>query len=348
VRIVSIKLVNFQAHDELVIELDPRITTIKGPTDVGKSSVLRALRWLCLNDIAGEAFIKEGEKKTVIKLTVEEEGNPGQWSIKRVRGTGGSVNTYELDGEEFKAFGSGVPKQIRDVLHLNEINFQAQHDSPFWFNETAGEVSRRLNSVIDLSVIDDVLGNIASEVRRSQERIDLTNERLTEAKEEYEKLKPMEGRIDDFQYLKLDLEILTTAEERFTRLSSLITRVREVKTRITEFEEKHEEGKEVVRLGSDAIAFDNSADSLRDLIKDIQALQKVKAPPPFDSVTTAYDEWQTANAKVTNLRFIYIRLVDAHNAESSWKEKLRLAENKFHKEVKGKECPLCHQPLPSQ
>ena len=344
-RLVSIKLVNFQTHDELVIDLDPRITTIKGPTDVGKSSILRALRWICLNDIAGEAFIKEGEKKTVVKLTVEEEGNPGKWIIKRVRGTGGSVNTYELDSNEFKAFGNGVPKQIGDILHLNEINFQGQHDSPFWFNETAGEVSRRLNSVIDLSVIDDVLGNIASEVRRSQERIDLTNERLTEAKGEYEKLKPQEDRITDFEFLKLDNENLLTIESRFTKLGGLITRVREAKIRITEFEEKHTEGKEVVRLGTDAMALDNSADELRDLVTQVEALQKVKAPPPLDTVTTAYDAWQTADAKVTNLRFMYSRLVDAHNAESGWKEKLRLAENKFHKEVKGKECPLCRQPL---
>jgi len=342
---VSIKLVNFQAHDELVIDIDPQITTIKGPTDVGKSSILRALRWICLNDIAGEAFIKEGEKKTIVKLTVEEEGNPGKWTVKRVRGTGGSVNTYELDSNEFKAFGNGVPKQIGDILHLNEINFQGQHDSPFWFNETAGEVSRRLNSVIDLSVIDDVLGNIASEVRRSQERISLTNERLTEAKSEYEKLKPMEDRITDFEFLKLDNESLLTIEARFTKLGSLITRVREAKIRITEFEEKFTEGKDIVALGAEAISLNDSADELRDLIKQVEALQKVKAPPPLDSVTTAYDAWQDAVGKAGNLRLKYIRLVEASNAESTWKEKLRLAENKFHQQTKGKNCPVCEKPI---
>ena len=56
----SIKLINFQTHQEVKLDLSPTITTIKGPTDSGKSSVLRALRWVCLNDIPGDEFIREG------------------------------------------------------------------------------------------------------------------------------------------------------------------------------------------------------------------------------------------------------------------------------------------------
>jgi capsule polysaccharide export protein KpsE/RkpR len=202
-----------------------------------------------------------------------------------------------------------------------------------------------MTALSDLSVIDDVLGNIASEVRRSQERISLTNERLTEAKSEYEKLKPMEDRITDFEFLKLDNESLLTIEARFTKLGSLITRVREAKIRITEFEEKFTEGKDIVALGAEAISLNDSADELRDLIKQVEALQKVKAPPPLDSVTTAYDAWQDAVGKAGNLRLKYIRLVEASNAESTWKEKLRLAENKFHQQTKGKNCPVCEKPI---
>ena len=130
----SLHIKNFQVHTDLKIEFSPTITSIKGPTDSGKSSVLRALRWVCLNDMAGEAFIREGACSVLALLRIGDR--------KIGRGKGQIGNVYRLDDREFKAFGQGnVPQEIAQVLQLNEINFQGQHDAPFWFAETAGEVS---------------------------------------------------------------------------------------------------------------------------------------------------------------------------------------------------------------
>ena len=44
-----LSLTNFQKHERLALDLDPRLTSIAGDSDRGKSAVLRALAWLCLN-----------------------------------------------------------------------------------------------------------------------------------------------------------------------------------------------------------------------------------------------------------------------------------------------------------
>ncbi len=76
-RLVSLQLVNFQVHTGLIIDFSPGITTIVGPTDHGKSSILRALRWVCLNDLSGEQFIREGRKSCAVCLfVVRFPGNP--------------------------------------------------------------------------------------------------------------------------------------------------------------------------------------------------------------------------------------------------------------------------------
>src|SRR6185503_10180498 len=112
-KLESLKLENFQCHGSTTISFSPTITTIKGPSDVGKSSILRALGWICLNNIPGEEFIKEGEKETGVTLDIST-GKGEDWKIVRIRGK--HTNTYELDGEEFKAFGTSVPQPIADLL----------------------------------------------------------------------------------------------------------------------------------------------------------------------------------------------------------------------------------------
>lgn len=177
----SLTIQNFQAHKRLEVRFDPRITTIIGPSDVGKSAVIRALTWLATNKPAGTAFIREGSKATNVELFVDGK------TILRHRSA--SVNTYELDGQELKAFGNDVPPEVLKLLNLSSVNFQGQHDSPFWFSETAGEVSRQLNQIVDLGVIDSTLAYLDKELRAGRDRVRVGEERLKEAKARRSSLK---------------------------------------------------------------------------------------------------------------------------------------------------------------
>lgn len=157
--IKTIRLRNFQAHKDEIIECGP-ITSIVGRSDVGKSAVIRAIRWVCLNQPNGSSFIRHGEGECSVSIVVDS----GNSHVVRARDRG-SDNTYVLDGVEFRSFGLGVPDDVVSVLKVSDINFQMQHDAPFWFSLSPAEVSRRLNSVIDLEVIDSSLANSAALVR---------------------------------------------------------------------------------------------------------------------------------------------------------------------------------------
>lgn len=145
--ITKIKISGFQAHRNLTIELDPRVTTLTGPSDVGKSSVIRAIRWAMLN-IPVSSLIHDGCKKAAVDVTI------GEATVRRERGSG---NAYYLDESEFRAFRSDVPEPISRVTNLHEVNFQGQHDPIYWFSASAGDVGRQLNSVVNLDVIDKTL-----------------------------------------------------------------------------------------------------------------------------------------------------------------------------------------------
>jgi len=216
---------NFQAHSKLKIEFDPRLTVIVGPSDVGKSAVIRALRWVCRNHPQGQEFIRHGTSGTIVKLFVDDV------IIERRRGK--TINAYKLDAEKYVSFGTNVPDTIDAVLNVNDINFQNQHDAVYWFSETAGEVSRRLNSVVDLGIIDESLSSILKTVNNLKKESEINRERLKEAKLKVKELKWVEDA--DIQLKraeKLNAEII----QKRGQVEKLTSNLNSIRV----FSEKHE------------------------------------------------------------------------------------------------------------
>lgn len=217
----SLKLYNFQAHRKRLIQFDPAITTIRGPTDVGKSAVLRALRWLALNDTGGDEFVSWGADEAVAIVEMTNSYRGGSFDAKIVRRKG-CENVYKLNGQVFKAFGAGkVPDVIAEVLGLCEINFQKQHDKPFWLDDPAGEVSRQLNKVIDLSVIDTAMSNAAKMVRQARERVSVSEARLGEKRTKLSDAESGTIRIGRFKLLKAKYDTLAKIKSDHDQLEAV-------------------------------------------------------------------------------------------------------------------------------
>lgn len=176
----SLLIQNFRIHEKRRIDFDPRITTLTGPTNSGKTAAISALRWVCLNSPRSDAFIRRGARGASVQLLADGH------KIGRRRGKG--TNCYVLDGEEFHAIGTSVPDTIADVLRVGNLNFQGQFDSPFWFGLTAPEVSRQLNAIVDLDIIDESLANVGKVVRSAKASAALADQRLLEAEQDVEGL----------------------------------------------------------------------------------------------------------------------------------------------------------------
>lgn len=181
----SLFIKNFQTHENLRIDFDPLITTVIGPSDRGKSAVIRALRWLATNRPGGSEFIRYGTE--TVKVTLKIDGR----KIRRTKGK--ARNSYHLDGAPLVAFGSDVPRDVAKLLNFGEINCQQQHDPPFWFAASAGEVSKRLNEIINLGVIDSSLAFLNNATRRTTTEISICEERLVTARAAKSALKTATG-----------------------------------------------------------------------------------------------------------------------------------------------------------
>ncbi len=216
----QLKIRNFQCHQNLRIDLDHPIVTIIGRSDVGKSAVLRSLRWLALNRPTGSGFLRSGADSVSVHLYADE--------FHIVRHRGRSENVYRLGKSTFRCLGaSGVPDMVASTLNVSEVNFQGQHQAPFWFADSPGQVAKQLNAIVNLDIIDQTLANLASDLRKAKTIVEITRERLAEVKKQRDKLSFVQQLDSELRSLEEQSSTISEVQGKRAGLAEIITGVQE-------------------------------------------------------------------------------------------------------------------------
>lgn len=229
----NLTLKNFQKHKKLSLDLE-QITTIIGPSDAGKSAILRAFRWVCLSRPSGSEFIRKGSR--LCRVTLDED------EMRIIRTKSDGENTYTVQEKEpatptgstgsYKALKGTVPEEVAKILNVDEVNFQKQLDGPFWLNLTPGEVGKELNSLMNLDRMDSLLSHIASQLRSHQTKETLLIEQEDQT---IKKLKTLDW-LEEAEKIDAEIELLS-GRMRLTydltdRLESLLDKVERLEASI--------------------------------------------------------------------------------------------------------------------
>jgi hypothetical protein len=176
-----LSLSNWSCHAALDLPLGP-VTVLVGDNDAGKSAVLAALEWALLNQWPGEAggYVTWGHDQCEVRVQVDGHA----LTRSRVKGT----NAYSLDGQTFKAFGTGIPDPVKALLNVRGANFQGQDDPLYWLALNGGQAASALNQIFHLGEIDPVLARANQEVRQTRAAQDVSEARLATAKREAHEL----------------------------------------------------------------------------------------------------------------------------------------------------------------
>jgi len=337
--IEKLTLEDFQTHTSRVVQLNNPITVIVGDTDVGKSSIMRAVAWLVFNKPDSDAFINWDATKTTVTLKVDGR------CIIRERGKG--VNTYQVDDVPYKAFGRDVPEEVSQLLRLGPVNFQFQHDASFWFSQSAGEVSRQLNHIIDLSVIDNTLSDIAAKLRQVQERVSVSDQRAKELKVKHDTLKPITETDAALVGVESAHDTLERTVQQKQRLSKIIVDTEGNQQRSREAQAFVKAASQVTQAAETFRIFKNKADLLHDLILTVKSFkQKAEvALPDFSKLTKAKAESDRATAQRKALEATY---VNAYRNQTVWNTstiEAKRVHQLLHEKTEGR-CVLCGHTIP--
>lgn len=227
--IKRLTLENFQSHKFTIIDFDDGLNAIVGPTDSGKTAILRAIKWVLYNEPQGDSFIRQGESQTSVQILFSSGV-----VVKRYRTK--SKNGYEItyaDGSttSFEGFGSQVPQEVLEATKMPKItlrqgetrslNMAEQLEGPFLLTDNPSLKAAAIGKLVQADVIDYALGQVNLDLRNKKKDVrDLEDEleNLNKDLEGYAYLKELENTI---AYLEKIQETLKSREEKLQKLIDL-------------------------------------------------------------------------------------------------------------------------------
>lgn len=164
---------NFQKHSNLEIDFSKDLNIIYGSSDVGKSSIRRALQWIYTNKNV-DGLRKSGTKKTSVKVFLDNNVE-----VERIKSN--TINRYVLsqDGKElqFDAVGKSIPNEIQDALKIKPIeidgdkffiNFAPQLSLPFLFDKSPSYRMKLFNSLSGNDILDKLFIELNKDILRTK------------------------------------------------------------------------------------------------------------------------------------------------------------------------------------
>jgi septal ring factor EnvC (AmiA/AmiB activator) len=237
--------------------------------------------------------------------------------------------------------GSDVPEDIQNILNLGPENIQGQHDGPFWFNLSAGDVAKNLNRITNLELIDSTIQKLNERVRKATYGLGSAEDNLKKAKEQFEELSYVPDLAKEFSYLEeLDAKIFDVKDE-IEWLGKKNKASREYTETINSNTQFLSDSEELMDLAEEIIAAEKPLIGLGKLIKNIMDLEeKIKEVPDITPLESIVVDIRTTSSEMADIKY---RLREVWDRQKSLKQattEYRHVKNELMDEL-GNRCPLC-------
>lgn len=304
--ITRIELNNFQSHQHNAFEFDGGVNAIIGPSDSGKTAILRALRWVIWNRPLGDAFRSDWGGDTSVTIQVPDN-TIIRWKHDNAHG-------YTVNGNKLTAIKTDVPEDVTHILNIDEVNLQQQFDRPFLLDSSAGEVAAHFNKIAHLDIIDSTMKTLASWQRKLNQDVQVCESKINEYEASialYEYLPDMERKITRAEKLQNRIEKL---DKDLMELGKIIDTIEEINLQMEEFEpllalEKYVT--DYLALRDTKISLESSKDTLTTLVSDINAtttaIEKLSALPTKETcLNEAIESFQMIRALSIEKNNLYL------------------------------------------
>lgn len=164
-------LSNFEGHKDTEITLDKGLNMVTGTSDAGKSSVVRAIKWVAENKPSGDSFRSHWGGNTSVAVVF----NTGD-CVERTKTN--NENLYLVNGTEYKGFGTRVPGPVKKMFGFSDLSIQNQHDPHFMLTISSGKRIEKLNETVDLELIDKASKISRKKLRDSKRKKDELEEEI--------------------------------------------------------------------------------------------------------------------------------------------------------------------------
>lgn len=225
-KISSVSIENFQSHKNTYIEFSD-FTSIVGPSNSGKTAIVRAIKWALFNTPSGTSFITRGQPSCKVTVTFNDNT-----SVTRIRGE--SENKYILktdtDIQELEHFGMGSVDSVVDFHGIYEldlfgekepISVCGQLDRPFFISESDVTKAAMIGKLAGTDKIDYAIKEASSDVRSERKKRRELNEDLKSIKKELKELSSLEKKKEKLEKGQSILDKIKLSHEKALMISNI-------------------------------------------------------------------------------------------------------------------------------
>lgn len=246
--IKSIEIENFQSHKYSRLDFSENLNVIVGPSDNGKSAIIRALKWVLFNEPKGSDFIRYGENYCRVTITLSDE-------TKIVRERTKTKNLYKLvkDNNEtvFEGFGNEIPIDIIDAHQINKVNIDKENniclniseqlEGPFLLNQPNSLKSKAIGKIIGLHIIDDAVKELSRDIVNIQNSKKMIQNNLEAIEEKIESL----SYVDE---LKINIEKKEYIINKLNLKVNLLNKLIELKNKLVSINEEQKDLEKIISI----------------------------------------------------------------------------------------------------
>jgi len=345
----EIELSNFRPHLNLKLKnLHPNLNVFIGDTGTGKTSIFRALRLLFSNEPPGGAKLYKFKEnaKLIVKALVDDiviTRESKKYTIKK-------INVEKP--LELTSFGRGAPQPIKNILNLQDINWQLQIQPHFLILENGGNASKYLNPILGSEDSELILTEIKKQSSKFKEDFRLQNSIIKDNEiilSKYKNIGEFHKRIKKIQKLynhnKATERLIFSLEKMFSNFQKIdsqmigILKLKMFKKKVENIESK---SVDIYHLELDVNRLEKYLKKFKKL-KYISVKSYMKTLEQIEEKNLEKNSLQTDIDKLQSLLKSYKTLNET--LEEGLKEYDKIKNKWDISFSKLKICPFCSQPI---
>lgn len=191
-KIQEVTIEGYQSHTNSTFRLSPGLTVITGPSDAGKTAIIRALRWFAFNEPTGEAFLHtirnpDGSVKEAVDQVKVSVTFDNGITITKTRRKGKTTYTHSAFPTAWEK--AEIPPEIKETLGLVKqqygdfetcLNFAFQLDAPFMLSESASVGAKVLGKLAGTEIVDKSISEVNKKTHQTRNDISYADKQIGE------------------------------------------------------------------------------------------------------------------------------------------------------------------------
>lgn len=248
---MKVQIKDYQIIKKASLEFIPGLNVIVGPSNNGKSSLLKAIK-SSLYTTPGTTPIRAGQTSYAVGISYNNHTVILQKGMKE--------SVYMVDGEKYTKFGTTTPEAVSNALNIKELtlngnkeqlNFWDQMNYPFLLDKSAVELFRFIIDSGDNDQISKALKSMVSDRQGLSKEIDQLQGSINTVDQDIELLeKNIEQAGPILEACTKVLE-LQSQVAKLNRLIEIKNQINTINSQKTELKDKYDLSISTVKLWRD-------------------------------------------------------------------------------------------------